>query len=221
MNAHLLEADGIQLHFGSRRILQNIYLKVQTGQVVGLVGRNGQGKTSLMEVMYGSQRAEVSSVRIDGRRLLKPYTDPGMLTYLPSFHFIPKAYSIKRVWKDYRLDPEELFGDFPELKEGYLRPLGQYSSGQRRLVEACLIILSPSWFSLLDEPFTHLMPLHIERLSEVIRRKAAWKGFIIADHAFSYLQEVCDRLALLTNGRTIPIRSKEDLIEGGFFPDDR
>jgi ABC-type multidrug transport system ATPase subunit len=221
MSGHVLEADGIQLEIEGRVILQNIYLKVQTGQVLGLVGRNGQGKTSLMEVMYGSRSADVSSIRLDGRKLLKPYRKPECLTYLPSFHFIPTAYTIKRVWKDYGLDPEELFGDFPELKEGYLRPLSQYSSGLRRLVEACLIIMSPSWFSLLDEPFTHLMPLHIERLSEAIRRKAVCKGFIIADHAFSYLQEVSDRLALLTNGRTIPIRSKEDLIDGGFFPDDR
>lgn len=62
---HTLEADGIMLEFGERRILQNIYLQCKTGEVVGILGRNGQGKSCLMNIIYGKLKPLSKSVRID------------------------------------------------------------------------------------------------------------------------------------------------------------
>ena len=61
---HKLEADGIQLAFDERNILTDIYIKCQTGKITGLLGRNGQGKSCLMEIIYGTRPAD-KSVRID------------------------------------------------------------------------------------------------------------------------------------------------------------
>lgn len=57
---HKLEADGIELYFGERRILSNIYIKAETGSVTGLLARNGEGKTCLMNIIYGSLNAKNS-----------------------------------------------------------------------------------------------------------------------------------------------------------------
>ena len=51
---HTLSIDSVELQFGDRHILQGVYLGVRTGEVVGLLGRNGSGKTCLMKIIYGS-----------------------------------------------------------------------------------------------------------------------------------------------------------------------
>lgn len=51
---HTLEADSIQLAFGQRQILTDIYFKCETGKIIGLLGRNGQGKTCLLNIVYGT-----------------------------------------------------------------------------------------------------------------------------------------------------------------------
>ena len=63
---HKLEADSIHLEFKGRRILSDIYLKCETGKITGLLGRNGEGKTCLMEIIYGTLKSE-KSVRFDNR----------------------------------------------------------------------------------------------------------------------------------------------------------
>jgi ABC-type sugar transport system ATPase subunit len=69
---HCLEADSIQLEFNGRRILSDIYLKCETGRITGLLGRNGEGKSCLMQIIYGTLACE-KSVRIDGVSALSAY----------------------------------------------------------------------------------------------------------------------------------------------------
>ena len=57
---HTLEVDSIQLAFNNRRILSDIYLKCETGKITGLLGRNGQGKSCLMKIIYGTLSCEKS-----------------------------------------------------------------------------------------------------------------------------------------------------------------
>ncbi|WP_255485742.1 ATP-binding cassette domain-containing protein [Dyadobacter aurulentus] len=61
----ILEVDSILLEYKHRKILQNIYLRVQKGEIIGLLGRNGSGKSSLLEVIYGIRAAQNCSVRVD------------------------------------------------------------------------------------------------------------------------------------------------------------
>ena len=65
---HILEADGIQLAFDNRKILLSIYLKCETGNITGLLGKNGTGKSCLMRIIHSSLYCE-SSIRIDGKSI--------------------------------------------------------------------------------------------------------------------------------------------------------
>ncbi len=67
---HTLEVDGVILEFNSKRILQDVYLKSESGKVTGLLGRNGSGKSCLMKIIYGELVPNDKSVRIDGHALL-------------------------------------------------------------------------------------------------------------------------------------------------------
>lgn len=198
---HKFEADGIMLDFGTRRILSNIYLKCETGKITGILGRNGQGKTCLMNVVYGSLHASSKSIRFDNVSIFQAFKRPDLLTYLPQSNFIPSFLSLKSVFSDFDLKYDEFEILFPEFKSKHNFIIKNLSGGQRRLIEVYVIIKAKSKFSMLDEPFSHLMPLQIDKIKEVLHHAKKIKGFLITDHMFRQVTDICDDLYVLTEGK--------------------
>lgn len=112
--SHILEADSIQLEFDRRRILSSIYLKCETGKITGLLGKNGQGKSCLMKIIYGSLKCE-KSVRFDNTAFYEAFKRPELLLYLPQFNFIPKSLSLRRVFKDFEVNYNSFEKRFPQV----------------------------------------------------------------------------------------------------------
>lgn len=90
------------------------------------------------------------------------------------------------------------------------------SGGQRRLIEVYLIIKSKSQFSMLDEPFSHLMPLHIETINELLELEKSKKGFLITDHMFHFVTKISNAVYVLTEGRTQLIKDLTDIEKLGY-----
>lgn len=86
---HALEISSVRLLFGERLILSDVYLKIETGNIVGLLGQNGCGKSCLMRGIYGTLACE-KSVSIDDIYFLDVYKHPQLVRYLPQHNFIPK-----------------------------------------------------------------------------------------------------------------------------------
>jgi ABC-type lipopolysaccharide export system ATPase subunit len=212
---HKLEADSIQLQFGDRKVLSNIYLKCETGQITGLLGRNGQGKSCLMKIIYGTLMCE-KSVRIDNLAQHEAFKRTDLLLYLPQFNFIPKSLSLKRVFQDFALDFLSFAERFPEFVSKYKSPVGSLSGGGQRLVELYVIVKSKSQFAMLDEPFTHLSPLQIEKVKELLLEEKTNKGFLITDHLYREVLDICDSLYLLADGETQLTQSVADLETLGY-----
>lgn len=212
---HRLEADSIQLEFDGRRILSNIYLECNTGKVIGILGRNGQGKSCLMKIIYGSLKCE-KSVRIDNVAHYEAFKRPDLLLYMPQFHFIPKGLSLKRIFKDFGLDYFSFGKNFPEFQSRYSASIGSLSSGERRLVELYVIVKSRSCFAMLDEPFTYLNPMQIEKVKELLLEEKENKGLLITDHMYRHIIDICDNLYVLTNGKTHLTKSIGDIETLGY-----
>ena len=164
---HTLEADSIQLQFNDRRILADIYLKCETGKITGLLGRNGQGKSCLMQIIYGRLKCE-KSVRFDNASQYEAFKRPDLLLYLPQFNFIPKALTVKRIFEDFELEYSSFERRFPEFQTRYKSSINSLSGGEHRLVELYVIVKSKSQFAMLDEPFTHLNPIQIEKVHDLL-----------------------------------------------------
>lgn len=197
---HKLEADSILLEFGERRILSSVYLKCKTGEIAGILGRNGQGKSCLMKVVYGTQKTESKSVRIDGMPIFEAFKNPSLLTFLPQHSFIPKHLRLGRVCLDFGLDYSNLESLFPEFLGKFDTRIDQVSGGQRRLFEVYLIIKSRSKFSMLDEPFSHLDPVHIARVCALLEEEKKRKGFLLTDHMFRHVIDLSNALYILSGG---------------------
>ena len=213
---HKLEADSIMLSFGLRKILSDIYIKCETGKITGLLGRNGQGKTCLMNIINGSLQTESKSVRFDDKTIVKAFQKPELLLYLPQFNFIPKWLTLKRVFIDFRLDFSDLIKVFPEFNLKYSSAIKNLSGGQRRLIEVYVIIKSKTQFIMLDEPFTHIMPLHIDKIKEILIEEKQTKGILVTDHIYKQIIDISDSLYILTNGKTHLTKSINDIERLGY-----
>ncbi len=213
---HILEADSIQLDFDLKRILSDVYIKCETGKITGLLGRNGQGKTCLMNIICGSLLAASKSVRFDKISIIDAYKRPDLLLFLPQFNFIPKSLSLKRIFSDFNLSYPEFEKIFPEFQSKYTSSIKNLSGGQRRLTEVYVIIKSKTQFALLDEPFSHLMPLHIQKVKEILLEEKHNKGFLITDHMYKQIIDVSDSLYILKDGKTHGSKNLNDIEALGY-----
>ena len=212
---HKLEVDSVQLEFDGRKILSDIYLKCETGNITGLLGRNGQGKTCLMQIIYGVLKTE-KIVRIDDLVQYEAFKKPNLISYCPQFNFIPRLLSVKRVFKDFDLDYKPFIQAFPEFLVLNKSSVNSLSAGERRLIEIYIIIKSKSLFGMLDEPFTNLSPIQIEKVKGLLIKEKEYKGLLITDHMFRNILDIADSLYILTNGKTHLTNKKEDIETLGY-----
>lgn len=213
---NILEVDSVILEFGARRILQDVYLKTETNKVTGLLGRNGTGKSCLFKILSGELISNSQSVRINGRALLGSNRTSADIKYLPQNNFVPKFLTIKRVLSDFNVEFDRLLINFPEFQRYQESKLMNLSSGQRRIIEIFIILTSKSKFCLLDEPFSQIMPLHVEKIKEIILEEKNSKGIIISDHMFDHILELSDDLYVISDGKTYLTNGIDDIETLGY-----
>jgi ABC-type multidrug transport system ATPase subunit len=207
---HKLEADGILLAFGERQILTDIYLACETEQIIGLLGRNGEGKSSLMQVIFGTLNCQ-SSVRINNQYLFGAHQYRNAVNYLPQFDFVPPTRKVKDLFEEFELDYQDFEKRFPDKAYTGFERFRDLSGGERRLIQTYIIAVSNTRFSLLDEPFTHLSPLQSQKVCELILDMKSKKGFIITDHMYQMVAEISDTFYFLSNGRLRRVKNIDDL----------
>jgi len=215
MNA--LEFDSLYLEFGLHRVLSSIYMSCSTGKIVGLLGRNGSGKSCLMQVVFGTMHAESKSVRFNKVPLLDDHLKKKVIAYLPQTDLLPPFVTFEKACKLYEIEHPYFTDQFPELRDCLKRKSSEVSGGQRRLLEVLLILYSHHPFCILDEPFSGLMPIHVEKLKEILIVAKHRKGIIITDHLHRNIRDITDDLYVLTNGKTYRINKEEQLIELGYL----
>jgi ABC-type lipopolysaccharide export system ATPase subunit len=101
------------------------------------------------------------------------------------------------------------------------RKVEDLSVGERRILEVLMMVRLPCSFLLLDEPFTGIAPVVKEALCNILLSCKGRKGIIITDHDYESVLSLVDRVVLLQNGSTKPIRDPEELVGYGYLSRDR
>ncbi|MDG1571142.1 ATP-binding cassette domain-containing protein [Robiginitalea sp. M366] len=214
-----LHVDSIRKSFQNRVILSDIYLTCNQGEIVGLLGRNGMGKSTLLKIIFGSEKADQKFVRA-GSRIVRNITDGRkLINYLPQENFMPNGVRIQKLI-DLFLEPQHRQGI---LEHDYIKPLlykknGDLSGGERRIVEILLLLHSKADFLLLDEPFNGLSPVLRDYICEYIRQLTPQKGIIISDHDYVNIIKLSDRMLLLKDGHLREVKAHTELVELGYLP---
>lgn len=214
---HILEIDSVILEYEARRILHDVCVKIETGKITGLLGRNGSGKSSLMKMLFGELNPISQSVRLNRKTLLGRFRNPIDIRYVPQYNYIPKKLSLERVIKDFELDIDHIMDHFPHLKSLHKIRVKHLSGGDTRLLEVYILLVSKSKFCLLDEPFTHIMPLHIDAIKRLIIKEKDNKGIIVTDHMYQHILDISDNMYVIKDGKTYVAIGLADLGNLGYI----
>lgn len=207
----IFELDNIELSFKNKRILNGIYIKSETGKITGVLGRNGSGKSSLLQIWFGSLKPKYKLVRVDQQPIIKPFFETGMVSYLPQHHLTPNGLKVKSAFKLYDVNFDEFLSYFNGLNHSYNQRFSKLSGGERRLIETFLIIKKQGQIILLDEPFSHLAPVYIETLNQLLQKEKQHKAIVITDHMYRHIIENSDDIYLINNGASKHINNLTEL----------
>ncbi len=218
----LLEIDSVIKSYATRQVLTDIWLSCLTGDIIGILGRNGCGKSTLLKILFGSLEAERKFIRIDGKVRDCPFETPGLISFLPQDNFLPKYLKISKIITLFLgKDKVNDFLNDPLLESLSGHRISDLSAGELRYFEIKLLLLSNSKFVILDEPFTGLSPLLIDRIKEMIISASLNKGIILTDHDYRNVLELANRYCILFDGGIRQINTKEDLVKWGYLTETR
>lgn len=220
MVKHILEIDSVLYAIGERKLLSDVYLKCETGEIVGLLGRNGCGKTTLLKIIFGTKHTDNKHIAIDGTVYQKPYLHNNLLAYLPQQDFVPKNLTLSKIISLYhsQKDKQENVKNDSRVQRHLSKRVDELSKGELRYFELLLLLQLDAKFLLLDEPFSGIEPLYVEQIEELLRSHLPTKGFIITDHDYRAVLRVSNRLILLADGACRPITHPDELIDRGYMP---
>ena len=212
-----LKVDSVQLEFDGRKILQDIYLSCTQGQIIGLLGRNGCGKSSLLKIIFGTLTPGYKYVGINDTYIQNGH-DNNRIAYLPQHNYLPGGIKIETLAKI--LVDAAYWDEFSEsslYRKYYNHTISELSGGELRHLETLLVVYNKADFILLDEPFTHISPIQTEEFKPILKRCAQRKGIIVTDHQYYNVLAISDHIILLNNGCTKHITDMDELVTYGYL----
>lgn len=213
-----LEALHLAKSYKGRKVVIDVSMSVEDGQVVGLLGPNGAGKTTCFYMIAGIVQADRGSVHINGKdvsRLPMHGRARAGLGYLPQeasvFRKLTVSENILAILetrsdlnRKQRLEQlERLLGEFHinHIKNSLGMAL---SGGERRRVEIARALATDPAFILLDEPFAGVDPISVSDIKDIIRHlKSRGIGVLITDHNVRETLDICEKAYIVSEGHII------------------
>ncbi len=207
-----LSCTGIVKNYGENLVLNNVSLSLNTGEIFGLIGLNGVGKTTLIKIILDLSRAD------EGEALLfaEPSTRASArrnVSYLPE-RFQPSRYlrgeeylSLCLSYFGKTLDSEKAKEEaiaVDLIPEALTRKVGSYSKGMGQKLGLMGAFMADAPFLILDEPMSGLDPRARIMLKErLLKDKAKGKTIFFSSHILSDIDEICDRIGVISGSKLI------------------
>lgn len=212
-----LVAQGLSKWFKRRKVVDDVSLDIQRGEVVGLLGPNGAGKTTSFYIMVGLIGCDGGRIFLEGQEIthLPMYRRCRLgLGYLPQessvFRKLTVEENLLAILETLDLTPAERRTRVHELlAELDLTPLARYpaftlSGGERRRLEITRALVTSPSYLLLDEPFTGIDPIAIGDIQQIIARLTERGiGILITDHNVRETLSITDRAYILFDGKIL------------------
>ena len=212
-----IKIDSVFLEFNDIKILRGINLEFKANSVTGLLGRNGCGKSCLLKIITGQLKPQSKHIAYNDLQLMNLFKERGLINYLPQHEFHPKSVNLKKLLHIYEIEETIFFQQYPFLSKKSALIFSNLSGGERRIIEVLLVLESKSKFSILDEPFSHIMPKYINMVKTRVVELSARKGILITDHQYKNVVEISNDLYLMKNGVLKTIRNEADLQFHGYI----
>jgi branched-chain amino acid transport system ATP-binding protein len=215
----LLTVSGLQAWYGAAKILYDVDLNVERGEVVALMGRNGAGKSTTMKSVMGLIDKRRGQLRFMGRDISQHSTheiaalglgyvpeDRRIFTDLTVLENLEVGRQAARVWPQGDPAPhwtaEKLFKLFPNLGEMPDRPGGRMSGGEQQMLTVARSLMGNPYLILLDEPSEGIAPVIVEQMAHMILSlKQQGVSILLSEQNLHFANLVCDRAYVLEKGQ--------------------
>lgn len=220
----LLQVTDVSKSFGGIRALDTCCVRVEEGEIAGLIGPNGSGKTTLFNVMTGYERSDSGTIKLQDKSItnVSPRTvfEMGVgrtfqltrvfprMTVLENVHVAAQRKSRMGILKRWTSPAEhrralELL-DFVGLTHLKDLPAGNLSYGQKKLLEFASILMADPKIVLLDEPAGGVNPTMITYLADRIGTlNKAGVTFLIVEHNMEFVMGLCHRVSVMHRGSLV------------------
>ncbi|MDC9615062.1 LPS export ABC transporter ATP-binding protein [Xenorhabdus khoisanae] len=223
----ILNAENLAKAYKGRKVVENVSLKVKSGEIVGLLGPNGAGKTTTFYMVVGIVPRDTGAITIDEEDIsLMPLHERARrgIGYLPQepsifrrLSVLDNLMAVLEIRKD--LNQEQRKARAKELMEEFhiahlSDNLGQsLSGGERRRVEIARALAANPKFILLDEPFAGVDPISVLDIKKIIQHlRDCGLGVLITDHNVRETLDVCERAYIVSQGNLIAHGTPDEIL---------
>ena len=233
----MFEVTGLSKSFGGLKALENLDISVKSGEVMGLIGPNGSGKTTTINLITGLLKADSGKVQLDGKDLTNKAADiiaklgtartfqnlrifsrqtvqdnirVAQTTQCKSVlsKFVPFLTDEERA---FRLKTDALLNEF-ELSHVSHKRAESLSYGEKKRLEMARALALKPKILLLDEPAAGMNPLELDWLAEaIVGLKKSGLAIILVEHHMKLVMKICDRITVLNFGNKIAEGSPKEI----------
>ncbi|MDE1868818.1 MAG: ATP-binding cassette domain-containing protein [Candidatus Micrarchaeota archaeon] len=214
--SYVIEIDGLHKHFGDVKAVNGISLKVKQGEIFGLLGPNGSGKTTTLSMLATLIKPTKGTAYVDGHDILKEpsrvraaigfvFQEPSsddLLTGKENLYIHSLLYGVKVADLEKRIQEAFKLVDLTDRQNSIVRT---YSGGMRRRLEIARGLMHQPKILFLDEPTLGLDPQTRDHLWKYIKKLSTERGVsvIITTHYMDEADVLCDRVGIISAGRII------------------
>lgn len=222
----MLQITDIDSYYGASHILHGVGLEAGKGELVGILGRNGTGKTTLLRTIMGMTTRATGSLKLNGQELIGEPTNKRAFAgfgYVPQGRQIIPDFTIREnilmgrfAAKDGRKDiPEIVYEIFPYLIENLDRPGGVLSGGQQQQLAIARALATEPSVLLLDEPTEGIQPNIVEQIEKTIIRlnKELGLTILLVEQNIRFVRAAASRFVMMENGRSVATGATAALTE--------
>ncbi|MBC2578021.1 ABC transporter ATP-binding protein [Peptostreptococcus russellii] len=219
----MIKIEGLTKYYGDKMALNNLNLEIKDGEIFGLIGHNGAGKSTTIKSLVSIINPTSGKIFVDGmdleenrmevKKLIAYVSDtPDMFLRLPAisfWKFVANAYGVDPETRERRLN--YLCSIF-SMEGNYNEVLGNFSHGMRQKAFIIAALISNPKIWILDEPMTGLDPQASYNLKELMKQHVKDGNTVVfSTHVLEVAEQLCDRIAILSKGRLIFLGTIDEL----------
>lgn len=210
----MIEVKNVTKKYGKHVALDNLNLTIEHGKIYGLLGENGAGKSTTMNIITGYLAPSMGEVIVDDYDILKEANKAkAKIGYLPEIpplyqdmtvkEYLVFAAQLKRIPRRDRKEAVETAMHNAGIADVCNRLIKNLSKGYKQRVGIAQAILGSPEIVILDEPTVGLDPVQINEIRELIREIGKEHTVILSSHILSEIQEVCDHVFMISKGKLV------------------